>query len=158
MLLDVARSLRPRRLARVAEPAVALVLAANLTLSVATFSRIYFTQYVHVYPNAWDSGTSAMFAAIRERSAGYSRVCFSVWPAWYGLDTYVRFYLGDVPIEKIGNVAAAACYLPGTLVATDADHPLKRQGFVVISRIVDVSGSPFAFVSAKRRTFPPAQR
>ncbi len=158
MLLDVARSLRPRRLARAAVPVVALVLAANLAVSVVLFSITYFTQYVHVYSNAWDSGTGAMFAAIRERSAGYSRVCFAVWPAWYGLDTYVRYYLGDVPIEKIGNVTDAACYLPGTLVATDADHPLKRRGFVVVARVVDVSGSPFAFVSANRRTLLPPQR
>ncbi|MGR4065432.1 MAG: glycosyltransferase family 39 protein [Vulcanimicrobiaceae bacterium] len=152
VLLDVARSLRPRRIARVAEPVLVAVLAVNLALSVTLFSLSYFTQYVHAYSNAWDSGTHDLFAAIREHQDGYSRVCFSVWPAWYGLDTYVRFYLGDVRMTKVGNVADAACYLPGTLIATDAQHPIDRPGFTVISRVLDVSGSPFAFVEARPPT------
>jgi hypothetical protein len=71
-----------------------------------------------------------------------------VWPAWYGINTYTRYYLGDVPIRAIGNITDAACYLPGTLIATDANDPLHRPGFTVIARVQDVSGSPFASVSA----------
>ncbi|HZZ65932.1 MAG TPA: glycosyltransferase family 39 protein, partial [Candidatus Baltobacteraceae bacterium] len=74
-----------------------------LAISVTRFSRFYFTQYVHQNSNAWDSGTHAMFSAVRQYAPHYRRVCFSVYPAWYLIDSYIDFYLHDVPIETIDN-------------------------------------------------------
>jgi 4-amino-4-deoxy-L-arabinose transferase-like glycosyltransferase len=140
-LIDWSRSLQPQfaRLARVAVPAL-LVAAAGV--SAVQFSAYYFTEYVHVNSNAWASGSGAMFAAVQARAGQYRRVCFSVYPAWYAIDSYIRFYLTGVPIEAIDTLQDPRCALPGTLLVTDADHPLPHLRALVTIR--DVNGSPFA--------------
>ncbi|HEY9085276.1 MAG TPA: hypothetical protein VIN40_04975, partial [Candidatus Tyrphobacter sp.] len=100
-------------------------------------------------PNAWDSGTRAMFAFIRDRREGYARVCFSVLPAWYATDTYVRYYIVDLPLQKIDDITDPACFAPGTLLVTDASHTVRRPGFKRLTTITDVNGDPFAVVTAR---------
>lgn len=125
------------------------VLAIAVVISTVQFSVFYFTQYVHRNPNAWDSGTAAMFAAVRSHEKQYDRVCFSVWPAWYGIDTYARYYLGnDLPTYT--NIGDPACFKSGTLIVTDNDHHLKREGFRAIATIRDVNNVPFAIISARK--------
>ncbi|HET9097064.1 MAG TPA: glycosyltransferase family 39 protein [Candidatus Baltobacteraceae bacterium] len=123
-------------------------LAIAVAVSTLQFSAFYFTRYVHRNSNAWDSGTAAMFAAVRAREKTYDRVCFSVWPAWYGIDTYVRFYLGN-GMPTYTNIDDPACFRPRTLIVTDNDHHLKREGFRAIATIRDVNNAPFAILSAR---------
>ena len=126
------------------------VIAAALALfSVLHFAIFYFTRYVHVNSNAWDSGTAAMFARVRTLSAGFQRVCFSVRPAWYELPTYERFYLAGDPIQTFNDVNDPACFAPGTLIVTDTDHPLDRRGFHRVARIFDVDGNPFTDIDVR---------
>lgn len=128
--------------------ATAVVLWAVVVVSTLQFSAFYFTQYVHRNPNAWDSGTAAMFAAVRAREQHYDRVCFSVWPAWYGIDTYVRFYL-DNGFPVYTDIDDPACFARGTLLVTDNDHHVRRADFRAIATIRDVDGRPFAIMSAR---------
>jgi 4-amino-4-deoxy-L-arabinose transferase-like glycosyltransferase len=125
--------------------------AAAAGTSGVLFCSFYFTRYVHVNSNAWDSGTRAMFADVRAHAYAYDRVCFSVRQAWYGIDTYIRFYLDDMAIEKIDNVDEPACFLPGTMLVTDPDRPVDRRGFTTIARVTDVDGSKFAVIRARPR-------
>lgn len=126
-----------------------VALAVVAAISTAQFSAFYFTQYVHRNPNAWDSGTAAMFSAVRAREKQYDRVCFSVWPAWYGIDTYVRFYLGNT-FAVYTDIDDPACFARGTLLVTDNDHHIKRSGFRQIATIRDANGLPFAIISARK--------
>ena len=118
--------------------------------STASFARFYFTDYVHRNSNAWDSGTAALFAALRADAAGYERACFSVRPASYPLQTYARYYLESVPLQAF-DANDAACTLPKTLVVADREHPFKRPGFVPLEEISDVDGSPFATIFGDSR-------
>jgi hypothetical protein len=120
-------------------------------VSLLLFCSFYFTRYVHVNSNAWDSGTAKMFADIRAHAHAYDRVCFSVRPAWYGVDTYVRYYLDDVPIEKVENADEPECSLPGTMLVTDPDRPVHRRGFATIAGVTDVDGAKFAVIRARPR-------
>ncbi|MBV8371966.1 MAG: hypothetical protein JOY69_01790, partial [Candidatus Eremiobacteraeota bacterium] len=95
-------------------------------------------------------GTRALFAAIREDSGGYERICFNVRPAWYPLETFTRFYLNGIPLQVIDNVDDSSCSLPGTLVAVDNDHPFDRTGFRILTQIKDVDGNPFAALRGYR--------
>ena len=140
VLIDRAARLRP---------AVYVAAALALASSLALFVTFYFTRYVHMNSNAWDSGTRAMFAAVRAQAPRYERVCFSVRPAWYGIDAYTRFYLDGVPIRTIDNVEDPDCFLPSTLLVTDNDHPVSRSGFKKLTMIDDVDGSPFAMIQAR---------
>ena len=149
-VLDGARAIAPRRLKSAAGPALWTLLAANALLSVVLFSQYYFTQYVHVYSNAWSSGSSALFAQIRARSAQYSRLCFSVHPAWFATGVYFRFYLSGVPLQQIKNVTDPRCYLRGTLIATDWNDPISRPGFTELTRIKDVDGNFYAILYGRR--------
>lgn len=148
-LLDLVRTLGSAKMRKIGVVVVSALLAANLAASVLLFSVDYFTKYVHVYPNAWDSGTRAMFAFIRDRREGYARVCFSVLPAWYATDTYVRYYIVDLPLQKIDDITDPACFAPGTLLVTDASHTVRRPGFKRLTTITDVNGDPFAVVTAR---------
>lgn len=149
-LLDRAASLRNARAARTAKIVVCGFFAGAAAVSIVLFSQFYFTRYVHLNSNAWDSGTRAMFAAVRRHSPRHNRVCFSVRPASYGINTYVRFYLDDISITEIDNVSDPACFLPGTLLVTDSNHSMKRPGFRTIARISDVDGAPFAVIMSRR--------
>lgn len=149
-LLDAAQVAAPQRLKRASRPAVAVLFIANAALSVVLFASFYFTQYVHVYSNAWSSGSSALFAAIRARSTEYTRLCFSVYPAWFATDVYFRFYLSDVPLQQIENVTDPLCYRSGTLIASDWDDPITRAGFTELTRIEDVDGNPYAVLYGRR--------
>ncbi len=134
-----------------ARTTVLLGFAAAATTSLLLFCSFYFTRYVHVNSNAWDSGTRALFADIRARAFAYDRVCFAVRPAWYSIDTYVRFYLNDVPIEKIETIETPECSLPGTLLVTDPDRKVAWRSFVTIADVTDVDGSTFAVIRARPR-------
>ncbi len=151
VLLDVAGKIGHGRFRRIAGVGVPAAFAAGVAISLALFSSFYFTRYVHQNSNAWDSGTRDMFAAVRVRSGDYDRVCFSVRQAWYGVDTYTRFYLDDIPILKVDNIDDPACYRPGTLLVTDNDHRVKRSGFVPVAKIADVDGNPFAVMMGRLR-------
>ncbi len=136
-LLDWIASIAPPHGRRFARLVISGAFAVCAAVSIALFSRFYFTDYVHRNSNAWDSGTRALFAAVRARSASYRRVCFSVHPAWYGIDSYVRFYLDDVAVRKIDNIDDQACFLPGTLLVTDSEHPARRGGFTQLAKILE---------------------
>ena len=144
------------RAPRWAKGVVAAAFATASALALTTFCIFYFTQYVHVNSNAWDSGTRAMFADVRSREASFDRVCFAVRPAWYGIDTYVRFYLEGVPLQTFDTLDSAECSLPGTLLVTDREHAVKRPGFSTLATIPDVDGANFATVSGRPRTATPA--
>lgn len=131
------------------KPLFAAASAAVMAFSFGTFSKYYFTQYVHRDPNAWDSGTRAMFQAVAEHRSGYKRVCFSVLPAWYGIDTYVRFYMPADP-DVIENAGDPRCRLPGTLLVTDNARRALFKGYTRIETVKDVDGNGFAVLSGKR--------
>jgi len=124
--------------------------AAAATLSLAWFSWVYFTQFVHRNSNAWDSGTRAMFAALIAHRERFDRVCFAVLPAWYDTDSYARFYLDDDGLDVIDNVGDPRCSLPRTMLAVDQHHVVQRDGFEPIATIRDVDGSLFAYISGRR--------
>jgi 4-amino-4-deoxy-L-arabinose transferase-like glycosyltransferase len=120
---------------------------ANLAVSVALFTHYYFTRFPYVNPNAWDSGTRALFGAIRANAPGEDRLCFSVRQAWYGTDTYMRYYLEGVPLERITNVTDPRCALSGTLLATDA--LAVPHGFRIVATIPEMGGSRFAVLAER---------
>ncbi len=156
MLFDWAR--RRKRLwgRRFATALLACGMVAAVGTSVGWFAWFYFTQYVHQASNAWDSGTRATFAEVRRNLNDDNIVCFSLRPAWYALDTYVRFYLPDVASNRIyASVDADACDLPGSILVTDSDHPYRRTGAVKLATIYDVDGNAFAYVY---RRLGPARR
>lgn len=148
-VLDLARNAR-----KGSETLTAVVqglFVAGTLASTALFARFYFTQYVRVYPNAWDSGTRALFALLRDEAPHYDRICFTLYPAFYAVDTYVRFYLSDVTTPTIENANDPECYLPGTLLVTDTTQPHARPYFAPIATVRDIDGLPFAAVSARPR-------
>lgn len=140
---------------RRALPIVASIVAA---VSIGHFVFFYFTRYVHQNSNAWDSGTAATFAEIRAESPNFDRVCFSIRPNWYMLDSYARFYLKGTRIQAIDDAGGSDCFLPGTLVVTDTDHVVPRSGFTPIARIVDVDGNGFAEIQGRPRHLDPVRR
>ncbi len=148
-LTDAAKAHAPQKLKGLAAPALRALLALAVATSVLLFSVYYFTRYVHVYPNAWDSGTRATFAYVRAHEGGYRRVCISIYPAWYALDTYVRYYLNGAPLTTIENVDSPACFLPGTLLVTDDDHRVSRRSFAPLAVIRDVNGAAFTAISGR---------
>ncbi len=139
------------RLPRAWDARAALLLraafVANLAVSVALFTHYYFTRFPYVNPNAWDSGTRQLFGAIRANAVGEQRLCFSVRQAWYGTDTYMRYYLDDVPLERITNVTDPRCARAGTLLATDA--LALPHGFRVVATIPEMGGSRFAVLAER---------
>jgi 4-amino-4-deoxy-L-arabinose transferase-like glycosyltransferase len=118
-------------------------------VSAALFSSFYFTAYVHRNSNAWDSGTGALFSAIRAHSAGYQRVCFAVRPAWYETDVYSEFYLSGVPLQRVYDASDPACSLRGTLIAADSQHEPRGMGLRVLASVTDVDGARFARLFAR---------
>ncbi|HUY41635.1 MAG TPA: glycosyltransferase family 39 protein [Candidatus Dormibacteraeota bacterium] len=148
-LTDAAKAHEPSNRKGLAVPALRGLLGLNVAISVLLFSLYYFTQYIHVYPNAWDSGTRATFAFIRAHEHRYRRVCISIYPAWYALDTYVRYYLAGSPLTTIENVDSSACFLPGTLLVTDDDHRVSRRAFTPLAVVRDVNGAVFAVISGR---------
>lgn len=151
VLFDWAASLRAQTLRRVAVSAARAFVAAIACVSVALFAQFYFTQYVHRNSNAWDSGTRAMFAFVRDRSTQYDRVCFNVRSAWYGIHPYVRFYLEGDPIQTFDNVDDPACMLPGTMLAIDMDHLATYPHFAELTEIQDIDGNGFVEVFGRPR-------
>lgn len=136
--------LRPRGTHAVRAAIAVCAIAA--IVSVGRFSTFYFTQYVHRNSNAWDSGTRVMFATVERYRAHYRRVCFSVWPAWYGIDSYLRFYMpGDRNVFT--DITSPACYLSGTLLVTDNDNRIRRRHFQYIASVNDINGAGFAVLS-----------
>lgn len=139
----------PQLVARWWRRLLCLALAACAAVSVAHFSVSYFTRYVHVYSNAWDSGTRALFAQIAAHTDSYRRICFSVRSAWYETGSYVRFYLPHTPLRVYDEITDPPCFRRGTLIAI-SDQPLFRPGFLPVVRVVDVDGNPFATLYARR--------
>ena len=146
-VLDRARSVARPRARTIATRAVATAFALNLALSVALFSRFFFTQFPLENPNAWDSGTRELFGVIHDRAPAYRRLCISVRPAWYNTETYLRYYLGDTKIDKIEDITDPACFLPGTLLATD--RLVERPGFRHVATVDESGGLVFAIVAAR---------
>ena len=149
LLLDWAQLIKWPRVAVLTR----FVLAAGFTvlaaISVVQFSWFYFTRYVHQNSNAWDSGTRAMFERILADSNRYRRVCFSVLPQWYDADSYSRFYLSGSDLQWIDGISDPKCFLPGSMLAVDANDPVKRRGFHDIATIDDVDGSRFAYITGR---------
>lgn len=129
--------------------AVYAAFAISCMVAAVLFSSFYFTAYVHRNSNAWDSGTGALFAAIRAHSRGYQRVCFAVLPAWYETDVYTRFYLSDVPLQVFDDVNNRQCSLPGTLIAADPLHAVHAPGLKTLTSVPDVDGRTFATLAAR---------
>ena len=151
LLLDLAKSLRRPRAARIATFAVRAVFAVSLALSVAFFSAYYFTSYVDANSNAWDSGTRNLFTTILAHQDDYDRVCFAVQQAWYGTDTYVRYYLDGSRLRAFSNTDDPDCSKRGTMLATDVHHMIGGRGLVSLGDVLDVSGSTFALVYGRPR-------
>ncbi len=145
LLIDMARTLRPSAYARVAVLAVRGLFAVALAVPLASFCTFYFTRYVHINPNAWDSGTAKLFDELHSIAPGHVRICFAVRQAWYGTSTYALYYLADTPIAIIQDTHERRCLLPGTILAVDPDH-IPKQPARKISTIYDVDGAVFAFV------------
>jgi hypothetical protein len=129
--------------------ALRAVFVANLAVSVSLFMDYYFARFPYVNPNAWDSGTRDLFGAIRAHAPGEQRLCFSVRQAWYGTDTYMRYYLSGVPLERIKTLTDPQCELPGTLLATDA--LVLPRGFRILVTIPEMGGSRFAVLAERYR-------
>lgn len=145
-LLEWARALRSQRRRQFASAALTLLLIANAVTSVVLFAAYYFTSYVHVYPNAWYSGSAATFAYVRSHRRGYVRACFSLYPAWYDLDTYIRYYLSGAGLATVDNVTDPRCFAPGTMLVLDTSAPFSRPGFVRLALFRDVDDVPFSMV------------
>lgn len=148
LLLDASGSIKRHRVARGARFAVAAAFTIVATISVVQFSWFYFTRYAHQNSNAWDSGTRAMFEQIVAQRS-YQRVCFSVLPQWYDADSYSRFYLLGSDLTWIDGISDPKCFLPGTMLAVDANDPVERRGFFHIATIDDVDGSKFAYITGR---------
>lgn len=148
-VLDLAR--RARKHSEILTAIVQGLFVAGTLASTALFARYYFTEYVRVYPNAWDSGTRDLFALVHTKASHYDRICFTLYPAFYAVDTYVRFYLSDVATPVIEDANDPACYLPGTLLVTDTTQPRSRAHFAPIATVRDIDGLPFADVSGRPR-------
>ena len=87
-----------------------------------------------------------MFEKITAESGRYQRVCFAVLPQWYDADSYSRFYLMGDNLKWIDGISDPKCFLPNTMLAVDANDPVKRRGFYDIATIDDVDGSKFAYI------------
>ena len=145
-ILDaLARALPRANLRGVLEP----VFVAGTLASTVLFARYYFVDFVHVYPNAWNSGTRALFAVIRAEAPHYARACYSLYPSFYALHTYARYYLNGVTLPMEENPNDPICYAPGTLLVTDTTVPIVRPGFHRIALVRDVDGLPFAIVAGR---------
>jgi 4-amino-4-deoxy-L-arabinose transferase-like glycosyltransferase len=151
-LRDALAHLRTQRARALAVPALYALFSVCVATSTLLFSVGYFTRYVHVYPNAWDSGTRATFSYIITHEARYDRVCISIYPAWYNLETYVRFYLSGTRVPVIEDTTDIRCDLPGTLMVNDDDHTTLRPGFVRLTMIRDLDRNPFTVISARPKT------
>lgn len=127
-------------------PFFTILFAANAVLSAVLFAEYYFTEYVHVYPNAWYSGSAQTFEYVAAHGAGYERVCFRLYTAWYDLGTYIRYYLSGSPLTKIDGLTDPRCSLPGTLLVVDTSAPFARKGFTQLLEVYDVDDSPFAVI------------
>jgi 4-amino-4-deoxy-L-arabinose transferase-like glycosyltransferase len=146
MLFDFAARL-PRAWRARAKFALRAAFVASLAVSVSLFMHYYFARFPYVNPNAWDSGTRQLFGAIRANAPGEERLCFSVRQAWYGADTYMRYYLAGVPLERIQDVSDPRCTRPGTLLATDA--LALPHGFKIVATIPEMGGSRFAVLAER---------
>lgn len=151
VLFDWAASPRSEPLRRLAGSVARAFVATVVCISVTLFAQFYFTQYVHRNSNAWDSGTRAMFAYVREHSSQYDRVCFNVRSAWYGIHAYIRFYLEGDPIQTIDNTYDPACSLPGTMQVLDMDHLNHPPGFEPLTQIHDIDGNGFTEIYGKAK-------
>lgn len=149
VLLDWAASLHAEKLRRLAVSTARAFVAAIVCISVTLFAQFYFTQYVHHNSNAWDSGTRAMFVYVRERSPQYDRVCFNIRSAWYGIHSYIRFYLEGDPIQTFDNVDDPSCALPGTMLAVDTDHIEQPPGFQRLTEIHDIDNNGFVVIMGR---------
>ncbi len=137
----------PRAWSARASFALRAAFVASLAVSVSLFMHYYFARFPYVNPNAWDSGTRQLFGAIRANAPGEERLCFSVRQAWYGADTYMRYYLAGVPLERIQDVTDPRCARPGTLLATDA--LVLPHGFRIVATIPETGGSRFAVLAER---------
>jgi hypothetical protein len=63
----------------------------------------------------------------------------------------VRFYLNDVPTQKIDNAEDRSCFMPGTLLVTVPDRAADHRGFLTIASVMDVDASRFAVIRARPR-------
>lgn len=148
-VLDAVRAIRRPRFRAVGITAAWTAFACLTVLSTVLFSRYYFTRYVHRNSNAWDSGTHATFSTIRILLPRYRKVCLSIYPGFYQVDTYVRFYLNGMRKKVDENIAAPECFARGALLVVDNDHPVRRFGFRPVLTVTTVDGSPFARFSAR---------
>lgn len=151
VLFDWAASPRRDSLRRLTVSSARAFVAAIACISITLFAQFYFTQYVHRNSNAWDSGTRAMFAYVREHSARYDRVCFNVRSAWYGIRAYIRFYLEGDPIQTIDNVYDPACALPGTMQVVDMNHLDHPPGFQELTEIRDIDNNGFVEIYGRSK-------
>ncbi len=148
-LADGARALvRPRWRTAVTD-VIQTLLVAGTAVSVVWFSAFYFVRYPRVYPNAWGSGSQATFAFVRAHATGYARVCFMLYPAFYEIDTYARYYLSGVPLERIENQPSPVCSLPGTMLVVDTNHETPPPFFRVLATIRDINGLPFSVIMGR---------
>ena len=154
LLLDLAANIPRERIARIAGIAIRALFGVAVALSVTLFSIFYFTRFVHMNSNAWDSGTAQMFGIIRAHAADYDRACFAVLPAWYGTDTYARYYLDDLPtrLHVIPYYLDPECALPGTMLVMDEQHLQTGKGIVPLGAAYSVDGgNPWAYVAGRPR-------
>jgi len=149
--LDRAGELRSVRWNEICTGSVRALLVVGIVWGTASFSVFYFTRSVHVNSNAWDSGSGAMFAAIKADASGYDRVCFDVLPAWFPTQSYTLYYLWDTRLASIDDARDPRCGLPGTMIAADEHHPVRYPGFKPLALIRDVDGYVFANVYGKPR-------
>jgi 4-amino-4-deoxy-L-arabinose transferase-like glycosyltransferase len=137
-IFDAAANVRVRR-------ALHATFAALALGSTALFASYYFTQFVHVYPNAWDSGTRQLFGTIARVAPHYRIACFSLYPSFYATETYVRYYLDHVPLQTLDSVDDPRCYAPGALLIFDTSQPRALPpGFRRLALVTDVDGEAFA--------------
>lgn len=145
-LLDAARAIGAPQWRRVATIGASALLIANAVVSTGLFADYYFTRYVHVYPNVWYSGSAATFGYVRSHRQGYTRVCFSLDPAWYDLGTYVRYYLSGAPLAEFDGVTQPPCFQRGTMLVVDTHAPFARAGFTRLATFRDVDGFAFSVI------------
>jgi hypothetical protein len=146
LLFDELSRLRSIRLAQAAKFLLGVTLALLAGFSLDKFAQFYFRDYSHLTAEAWDSGTRRTFETIVANSAGYSRVCIHIRPAFYSTDAYARFYLyPGSQLLAIEDDYDPRCSWPGTMLVED--NVKSRVGFHEIARVYDLDGYGFAVIS-----------
>jgi len=124
----------------------------NVAISTVWFCTFYFGAYPRLTAKAWESGTETLFELVRAYEPDYTRLCIG--PFWIGTkDTYLRYYVGKLLIERFDNIDNPACFKPGTLLVSPSDIA-PRPHFAPIAAVLGIDGELRGIIAARPNTPP----